>query len=264
MRPALLISCLLVAVASLVSGPAAAIKKVPYPEITVRGLPVFKGDSGLDELRGRLAAAVAAKDADAAAALAAPSFEWTAGGVPVDDFNAKRDAAHNFKVAFGFRAVGKEADGPTDIGPQWELLNYFATDQTLTQELNSTLVCGSAAAKVADEGALDEALRRVDDQDDLSEWVYSLGEITLTATPDGGASVAKVKGAALPIVAVHPVSPSGNTNSSPPAPTHFELLLPSGKSGWTPIQNLRPLFVDRMCFAKFGNEWKIAVYDQAE
>jgi hypothetical protein len=263
MRIALPAPGLVVAAVLLVAAPAAAIKKVPYPEITVRGLPVFKGDPGLDQLRKRLADAVAARDANAAAALAAPSFEWTAGGVAVDDFNPKRDAAHNFKVAFGFRPAGKDADGPTEIGPQWELLNYFATDQTLTQELNSTLVCGSLAAKVTDEGALDEALRRVDEQDDLSEWVYSLGEIALTATPDGGATVAKVKGAALPIAGVHP-APSESGNSPPPAPTHFELLLPSGRTGWTPIQNLRPLFVDRMCFAKLGDEWKIVLYDQAE
>ncbi|MCC6946728.1 MAG: hypothetical protein IT539_03090 [Bradyrhizobiaceae bacterium] len=244
----------------LASAPANAIKKVPYPEIAVRGLPVFKGDPGLDELRKRLTAAVAAKDANAAAALAAPSFEWTAGGVPVDEFDPKRDAVHNFKVAFGFRPAGKDADGPTEVGPQWELLNYFATDETLTQEANSTLVCGSTAARVTDEAALEDALQRIDEPDDLSEWVYSLGEIALTAAPDGGAPVAKVKSVAMPIVAVHP-APSGD---AAPAPTHFELLLPSGKSGWTPIQGLRPLFIDRMCFAKVGNEWKIAVYDQAE
>jgi len=253
--PGILLSLLFASV------PAGAIKKVPYPEITVRGLPVFKGDPALNDLRKRLAAAVAAKDADAAAALAAPNFEWTAGGVPVDDFDPKRDAAHNFKVAFGFRPAGKDADGPTDVGPQWELLNFFAADETLTQEPNSTLVCGSTIAKVTDEAALEEALQRVDEPDDLSEWVYTLGEITLTTAPDGGGTVAKVKSVAMPITAVHP-EPSGDGNA--PAPTHFELLLPSGQSGWTPVEGLRPLFIDRLCFAKVGDEWKIALYDQSE
>jgi hypothetical protein len=41
-------------------------------------------------------------------------------------------------------------------------------------------------------------------------------------------------------------------------------LLPSGKTGWVPVANVRPLFVDRLCFAKTGNDWKIALYDQAE
>jgi hypothetical protein len=262
MRMVFLVPGPVVAAALLTIAPAAAIKKVPYPEITVRGLPVFKGDPGLDRLRKRLADAVAAKDVDAAAALVAPGFEWTAGGVQVEDFNPKRDAAHNFKVAFGFRPVGRDTDGPTEIGPQWELLRFFATDETLTQETNSTLVCGSLTAKVTDEGALDDALRRVDEQDDPSEWVYSLGEITLTAAPGAGATVARVKSVALPIAGVHPMPPGGD--SPPPAPTHLELLLPSGRTGWAPIQSLRPLFVDRMCFAKVGDEWKIMLYDQAE
>jgi hypothetical protein len=72
---------------------------------------------------------------------------------------------------------------------------------------------------------------------------------------------------ALPIVGLHPEPPSGDEKSGdakPLAPTHFQLLLPSGKSGWAPVGAVRPLFVDRLCFAKVGNDWKIAVYDQAE
>jgi hypothetical protein len=41
-------------------------------------------------------------------------------------------------------------------------------------------------------------------------------------------------------------------------------LLPSGKTGWAPVATVRPLFVDRLCFAKAGSDWKIAVYEQAE
>lgn len=259
---ALLVSGLLAIAFALAPAPAAAIKKIPYPAIQMRALPPFKGDPALTELRKRLAAAVAARDADAAAALAAPDFEWTAGGIPVEEFDPKRDPAHNFKVAFGFRPFGKEADGPTEVGPQWELLQYFATDETLTQEPGSPFVCGSAKAKVTDEAALEEALKRVDEENDLSEWVYSLGEIVLTERRDGGAIVARLKSAALPIVSVYP-EPSGSASAGA-APTYLELLLPSGQTGWTAFRGLEPLFVDRLCFAKVGNEWKISVYDQAE
>ena len=263
MRRNLLLACLLALTVVLVARPAFAIKKVPYPEIAVRPLPLFKGDAGLTELRRKLADAAAAKDVAAAAALIAPNFRWTTGGATADEFDAKRDAAHNFKVAFGFRAVGRDADGPTDIGPQWGLLEFFARDEILTQEQASPLVCGSARAKVADAANLDVALRRVDEENDLSEWIYMLEETPLTATPTGGAIVARARNAAMPIVSVYPVSPPGGT-AAPPAPTHFELLLPSGRTGWAPVKDLHPLFVDRVCFAKAGDEWRIALYDQAE
>jgi hypothetical protein len=264
MRPALLIPCLAALMAAVPTTAALAIKKVPYPEITVRALPAFKGDPALAALRKKLAEAVAGRDIPALTALVAANFTWTAGGALVDEFDAKRDAAHNFKVAFGFRPVGRDTDGPTDIGPQWELLEYFATDEALTQEPNSALVCGSLLAKVTDAAALEAALGRVDEESDLSEWVYFLDEVTLSASPTGGAVVAKLKSAALPIVAVHPPPPQAGGTAAPQAPTHFELLLPTGKTGWAPVKHLHPLFVDRLCFAKVGNEWRIAVYEQAD
>jgi hypothetical protein len=248
--------------ATLTAAPAFAVKKVPYPEIAVRALPPFKGDPGLMDLRKKLADAVASRDVAAVTALVAPDFRWTTGGASADDFDAKRDATHNFKVAFGFRAVGGDADGTTDIGPQWGLLEFFARDETLTQEPGSPLVCGSTLAKVTDAANLDVALRRVDEENDLSEWVYMLEETVLTATPTGGATVARARNAAMPIVSVYPPSPPSGT--PPPAPTHFELLLPSGKTGWAPVKDLRPLFVDRVCFSKTGDEWRIALYEQAE
>jgi hypothetical protein len=251
----------------LLVSPASALKKVPYAEVPVTALPAFPGDPALSEMRKQLSAAVAAKDLEAVVKFVSPDFDWKAGEATVDDFDAKRGAVHNFKVALGFRAVGRDADGATDIGPQWNLLAYFANDEVLTQEKGSPLVCGSSIAKVADLGALDEAFSRIDEDDDLSEWVYSIKDLELTANPTGGAAAAKVKNVALPIVGLHPAPPSGDAkggDAKPAAPTHFELLLPSGKTGWVPVANVRPLFVDRLCFAKAGDDWKIALYDQAE
>ncbi|HEY7457874.1 MAG TPA: hypothetical protein VH765_03895 [Xanthobacteraceae bacterium] len=262
-RSPLFIASLAIA-ATLASAPALAIKKVPYPEIAVRALPLFKGDDALTGLRKKLADAVKDQDLTAVIALLAPDFRWITGGATADEFDAKRDAAHNFKVAFGFRPVGRDADGSTDIGPQWGLLEFFGRDEILTQEAGSPLVCGSTLAKVTDAANLDVALRRVDEENDLSEWVYMLEETPLTATPSGGAIVARARNAAMPIVSVYPPPPEGGAPTAPPAPTHFELLLPSGKTGWAQAKNLHPLFVDRLCFAKSGNEWRIAVYDQAE
>ena len=259
MRAANLVSGVLAM--GLLTMPAWAIKKVPYPEVPVRALPVFPGDPALSAMRKQLSEAAAAKNLEAVIKLVSPDFDWKAGETTVDDFDPKRGAEHNFKVAFGFRPVDRDADGATDIGPHWDLLAFFANDGVLTQEKGSPLVCGSTTAKVGDLGALDEAFNRIDEDNDLSEWVYSIEELELTASPTGGAGVAKVKSVALPIVGLHPPQ-SGEAQRA--APTHFELLLPSGKTGWAPIARVKPLFVDRLCFIKTGSDWKIAVYDQAE
>lgn len=262
MRATVLAVGLGAALVLLAAPPAGAVKRVPYPQVSVIALPVFEGDPALDEMRKRFATAVAEKNLNAVVALLAPNFDWTAGGIQVDDFDQKRGAEHNFKVAFGFRAVGGNADGTTEIGPQWDLLAFFASDPVLTKEKDAAVVCGSTTAKVADLGILDAAFNRLDEDDDLSEWVYSTGELDLTSKPEGGENVAKTKSAALPIVGLHPALKEGD--KQPPAPTHFELLLPSGQTGWTPVNRVRPLLVDRMCFSKSGKDWKIAVYDQAE
>ena len=73
--------------------------------------------------------------------------------------------------------------------------------------------------------------------------------------------MAKLRSTALPVVSVHPPAREGVPQ---PAPTHFELLLPTGQTGWAAAKDLHPLFVDRLCFAKTGNDWKIALYEQAE
>jgi hypothetical protein len=260
MRRIFFLASLVLAV-TLAPSAALAIKKVPYPEVAVRVLPPFKGDAGLAEMRKKLADAVAAQDVAAATALVAPNFRWTTGGATSDEFDPKRDATHNFKVAFGFRAVGRDADGPTDIGPQWGLLEFFAKDETLTQEAGSPLVCGSTLAKVTDSANLEVAINRVDEENDLSEWVYMIDDVTLTSAPTGGTTVARARNAAMPIVSAHPAPVEGKPT---PAPTHFELLLPSGRTGWAPVKDLRPLFVDRVCFAKTGEDWRIALYDQAD
>ncbi len=48
-------------------------------------------------------------------------------------------------------------------------------------------------------------------------------------------------------------------------PTHLEVLLPSGKSGWIPAAAARPLVSSRLCYSKTrAGEWKITLFDQNE
>jgi hypothetical protein len=253
---------LMLTVAALSATPAQAIKRVPYPQVAMRPLPAFAGDPAFDAMRRKLAAAVAEKNLAAVATLVAPTFVWRFGDRPASEHDPARDGADNFKVAFGFRAAGRHADGPTDIGPQWDLLGYLANDTVLTQEPDSPLVCGTATAKVVDIKTLDQASLRLDEPDDPTEWVYASSDLPLTERPGGGPTVATVKNLALPIANAHPPAKPGEPPSAPY--THVELLLPNGRSGWAPIGKLRPVFADRLCFAQFGKEWRIAVYEQAE
>lgn len=242
---------------------AEAVKRVSYPEVKVTALPAFKGDAALEATRKKLAEAVGKQDLAAVAAFVDPKFVWTAGGKPVEEFDPKRDGVHNFRVAFGFRPFGKDQDGKTDIGPQWFLLELFLADPTLTQEANAPLVCGPATARLADAKVFEKALERVDEDAEPSEWVFSAAQTPLTEKPGGGGRVGVLNNTAMPVLGFHPPLPANEPPKEPP--THFELLLPSGKSGWAETKNLRALFVDRLCYAKDAKgDWKIAALDQAE
>jgi hypothetical protein len=262
MRRWLVLLCVLTG--SLLLPPAAgAVKRVAYPEVKVVALPAFKGDAALEEMRKKLAAAVQKQDLAAIATLVDPKFNWTMGGKPVEEYDPKKDGLHNFKVAFGFRAFGRDEDGKTDIGPQWFLLELFLADPTLTQEANAPLVCGPATARLADPKSFESALERVDEETEPSEWVFAITEVPLTSKPGSGGKIGTLNKTAMPVLGFHPPM----TGNAPPtqAPTHFELLLPSGKSGWAETKNLRALFVDRLCYAKGEKgEWRIGAFDQAE
>jgi hypothetical protein len=53
---------------------------------------------------------------------------WTVNIHPADELDLARDAVHNFKVAFVFRAIGEDVDGRVDDGPYWEALTAFAEE----------------------------------------------------------------------------------------------------------------------------------------
>jgi hypothetical protein len=245
---------------ALVPAPAAAVKKVPYPEVKIEVPPPFKGDAAFDAARKALAEAVAKKDLAALSALVAPNFTWTTGGEPSGQYDKAKDGLHNFKVAFGFRPYGKDVDGETQDGPQWGLLADFAAEVNFAQTRNAETVCGPALPN-PDGEAFERASHQIEEATQPAEWVYSLAELTLTANPGGGAPVGKAAGITLPVVGTKPPLRPGQ----PANPTDLELLLPSGKSGWVPVSAVRPLSADQFCLAKApGGEWKIAGYDQAE
>jgi hypothetical protein len=238
---------------------AAAVKKVAYPAVKVEMPAPFQGDVAFDAARKALADAAAKKDLAALSALVAPGFVATVGGEPAEQYDSSKDGLHNFKVAFGFRPFSKDADGDTDIGPQWELIADFAAEKNFAQGRDANTACGPALP-IPDAKAFERASALIEDPDQPAEWIYAMPEIALTASPGGGAIVGRTAAAALPVIgASPPLRPGG------PQPVHLELLLPSGKSGWVAVAAVKPLTADQLCLAKQGNgDWKISAYDQGD
>jgi hypothetical protein len=239
----------------------AAMKEVPYPLIKLKLDEAYAPDAAFAKMRKSFADAVAKKDTQALFSLVGPTFVWLSQGELNNQFDLGRDAVHNFKVVFGFREFGKDADAPVAEGPNWGALAAFAAD-TFFYAATDTLVCGPTGATIADERLFDTA-RQTIGADDSVEWYFTVTETAATATPsDGGSTIGRVSGLALPVMNVYPPSPAGQ--SELPA-THLQVLLPSGKSGWIPASAAIPLVTDRLCYAVTSDgSWKIAGFDQAQ
>jgi hypothetical protein len=52
---------------------------------------------------------------------------------------------------------------------------------------------------------------------------------------------------AMPLLSFYPLEKEG---APPPSPTHFEVLLPSGRTGWVPVTAVRPLETAHLCYAR--------------
>jgi len=259
----LLVVGALVATTALSGVSIAAVKKASYPEVKVKVEPVYKPDAAFTTMRSAMAQAVAKKESNALFALIAPTFVWTLQGQLAGELDLGRDPLHNFKVVFGFRAPGADVDGGVENGPFWDTLAALAEDGTYYQSGESgNLVCSPAAAEVTDDAILEQARKKIESGKEEPEWYFTLAETAIAKSPnDTSPPIASVGHVALPVLSVYPT-----TKVSDPRPsTHFEVLLPSGRSGWILVSAVRPLVTDRLCYAKNPNgDWRIAIYDQAE
>ena len=250
------------AIACALALPAsAAIKKVPYQEVKIELAETFKPDAAFETMRKKLSDAVAKKDAQALFELVGPTFVWTFQGGATDQFDMGRDALHNFKVTFGFRPPGADADGPVDNGPFWDLLAGFANDSTYYQDTQAgNLVCGPITANAVDDNVLEQARKKVEVGEETADWYFTLAPTSVAKAPnDTGPPVAKVGLVALPALSLFPAPEEGK----PAAATHVEVLLPNGKTGWVPAGAVRLYDSEHLCYAKTANgDWKIAAYDQ--
>jgi hypothetical protein len=263
-RPPVVIG-VLAAIAAVIIGlgsaSRAAVNAVAYPEVKVVIATAYQPDAAFTKMRAAFTGAVANQDVQGLFALVGPTFVWTLQGALTDQFDLGRDALHNFKVVFGFRMLGKDVDGGVDDGPYWDALAAFANDPTYYLATDAgNLVCGPIAAEVTDENVFDQARHLTGGED--SDWYFTLAETAVIKAPgDTGAPVATVGTVAMPVVSVHSRSAQDQAAAEP---DYFEVLLPSGKTGWVRSDSVRPLFPDRLCYAKTAaDDWKIANIDQA-
>src|SRR3954454_21303244 len=119
------------------------IKNVPYGEVTVEIAAAQQTEPAFLSFFKAFSDAVANRNEAALFALVGPTFVWTVRGALTDEFDPGRDALHNFKVVFGFRAQGKHEDGGVDNGPYWDELERFARDPSFYRASDSTsTICG--------------------------------------------------------------------------------------------------------------------------
>jgi hypothetical protein len=254
-------SSFLAATITFAPAPAAAIKKAPYPEVRVEVPAEAKAEPALEAMRKQLANAVSRRNTGLLYALVGPTFFWNTNGEPSEQFDKARDALDNFKIAFGFRQFGHNSDSENSRDQLWEVIEDIVSGAALSpMEGNPGVLCGPHGAEPTDGNAMDQAIERIENEDEDTEWVYSLAEITLTEKPGGGGAVETVSKLAMPIVATYPPSQALGNN---PLPTHFQLLLSSGKAGWIDVKQVQPLAVDRLCYGKGSDgAWKIVGYEQ--
>jgi hypothetical protein len=240
----------------------AEIKEVAYPEIKVTLNEAYQPDAAFEKMRAAFADAVAKKDVNALTTLVAPTFLWTIDSQMADELDLGRDAIHNFKVVFGFRAAGSDTDGGVEDGPYWDALAAFANDPTYYRATDSgNLVCGPIGAEIADQATFEQADKKLSTEDEAAEWYFTLASTDVAKSPtETGTPTTKIGAIALPVLGSYPEPHEGQPA---PQPTQLQVLLPSGQTGWILAAAARPLFSARLCYAKTpSGDWKIAAVDE--
>lgn len=251
--------CTAVALAALqaLAGSALAEVRVTYPQIRVELGTTYTPDAAFERFRKQFQSAVDTKDSNALIALVAPGFVWTVNNALADEFDPGRDPQHNFRVVFGFRAAGNDADGGVDGGPFWAALKSFADDDSFNGD-GGNLVCSPNTATVVSAEVHERAARRVEEFFQDAQWVFLVrGTEVVSAPDDKGTPIGKVGTDAVPVISVHPQQAD--------VATHLEILLPSGRRGWIPANAVRPLQGNRLCYVLTpSGEWKIGIFDGVE
>jgi hypothetical protein len=172
--------------------------------------------------------------------LVAPNFFWLVGDKDITD--KSRSGIANLAQAL-------ELDNPDTDG--WEILAAFASDASGDPAPQRPgVVCAPGDPKYDDAAA--GALARTTGTTP-SSWFYPLRDgLEVRGSMSGDSAVIGKLG--MHLVWVLP-------EDTPAAAVHTDvarIVLPSGQLGYVPSDSLAALPGDLICYAKVGNDWKIA------
>jgi hypothetical protein len=218
-----------------------------YKPVAIK-LPTAMADPTFVNFRKQIGDIAQKKDRAALSKLVAQNFFLVAG---------EKDAADKKKPGIDNLAKALSLDGK-DAAAGWNTLGEYAKEPTAEADPDHKGVVCAPADPTFDENAA-EALAK-DTQTDPGEWGYPVKdgvEVHAAAKPD--APVTDKLG--LHLVRVYPdESPAGAV-----AGTDFiRVVLPSGKLGYVAGDQLLSLGNEQLCYAKEGNNWKIAGFISAQ
>jgi hypothetical protein len=211
-----------------------------YKPVAIK-LPVPVADPAFVAFRKQLGDVAQKKDRAALGKMVAQGFFFVNG--EKDTADKKKPGIENLAKALGL-------DGK-DGAAGWATLGEYAKEPTAEMDEEHKGVLCAPADPTFDETAA-EALAK-DTQTDPGEWGYPIKDgVEVLASGKAGAAVTDKLG--LFLVRVFP-------DDSPAAavqgPDFIRIVLPSGKLGYVPGDQLLSLGNEQLCYAKDGGGWKI-------
>jgi hypothetical protein len=221
--------------------PGALAPPKPYKPVTIK-LPTPVADPAFVAFRKQVGDIAQKKDRPALAKLVAQSFFFV---------NGEKDAADKKKPGIDNLAKALGLDGK-DSAAGWATLAEYAKEPTAEPDEDHKGVLCAPADPAFDENAA-EALAK-ETQTDPGDWGYPVKDgVEVRAAGKADAAVTDKLG--LYLVRVYP-------DDSPAAavqgPDFIRIVLPSGKTGYVAGDQLLSLGNEQLCYAKEGNNWKIA------
>ncbi|HVY58646.1 MAG TPA: hypothetical protein VHA77_12415 [Xanthobacteraceae bacterium] len=222
--------------------PAPAAAK-PYKPVAVRP-PAPLNDPSLEAFRKQLAGVAERKDRAALARLIVPQgFFW---------LRENGDAADKRKSGIDnlAKAIGLDS---ADAGG-WDMLQSYTSDPTGGPLPDHQGVICAPADPSFDENALEQLVQAT--QTDISEWGYPMSPgVEVRGAPQPNAPVIDKLG--MNFVRVVPADVPENADQQQAL---LQIVTPSGKTGYVPMESIAPLGSDQLCYVKDGSGWKIGGY----
>jgi hypothetical protein len=211
----------------------------PYKAVAIT-LPAALNDASFDTFRKRLGEIAQRKDRAALAALVAANFFW----VPEDV-----DIADKGKSAIDNMAKALSLDDTDERG--WDALAAYAVETTIMADDQRTGVFCAPAQPDYDEKAADELAKAT--KTDASDWAFPLrAGIEVRSASSRDAPVVDKLGLYL----VRVLADDSPANEA--LATFLKVLTPSGKVGYVPVDAVREIGAEQLCYVKDAGGWHIA------